>query len=62
MEHGHRRRVREQFDGIAGDLRIEVLDIPDDHEFMDPELVSLIKERVEPWIEDGSGGDTGARR
>ena len=51
MEPKHKRRVREQFSGIADDVRIEVLDIPDDYEFMDPELVGLIKQRVEPWIE-----------
>jgi predicted protein tyrosine phosphatase len=51
MEPEHKRRVREEFSGIADDLRIEVLDIPDDYEFMDPELVSLIRERTEPWIE-----------
>lgn len=51
MEPDHKRRVRERFSGIADDLRIEVLDIPDDYEFMDPELVSLVRERTEPWIE-----------
>lgn len=56
MEPEHKRRVREQFSDIADDLRIEVLDIPDDYEFMDPELVSLIRERTEPWIERESDG------
>ena len=51
MEPEHKRRVRQQFPAIAPDLRIEVLDIPDDYPFMDPDLVSLIRERVEPWIE-----------
>ena len=58
MEPEHKRRVREQFSGSAGDMRIEVLDIPDDYDFMHPELVSLIRERTEPWIEcesDGAG-------
>lgn len=58
MEQEHKRRVREQFPGIADDLRIGVLDIPDEYEFMDPELVSLIKERVEPWIESGADADS----
>lgn len=53
MEQEHKRRVRQEFPAIAGHLRIEVLDIPDDYEFMDPELVTLIRERVEPLIESG---------
>lgn len=50
MEHEHKRRLREQFPELAHELRVEVLDIPDDYEFMNPELVTLIRERVEPLI------------
>jgi len=50
MEHEHKRRLREQFPELVHDLRIEVLDIPDDYEFMNPELVTLIRERVEPLL------------
>ena len=50
MEHGHKRRVREQFPAAADGLRIGVLDIPDDYRFMDAELIALIRDRVEPWI------------
>jgi predicted protein tyrosine phosphatase len=50
MEHGHKNRLREQFPDLVRDLRIEVLDIPDDYEFMNPELVALIRERVESLL------------
>jgi predicted protein tyrosine phosphatase len=50
MEHEHKRRLRDQFPDIVHDLRIEVLDILDDYPFMDPELVALIRERVEPLL------------
>ena len=50
MEHEHKRRVCDVFPEIANALRVEVLDIADEHEFMDPELVMLIRERVEPLI------------
>ncbi|MCF7785747.1 MAG: phosphotyrosine protein phosphatase [Prosthecobacter sp.] len=50
MEHAHKRRLTEQFPEVVRELRIEVLDIPDDYEFMNPELVSLIRERVEPLL------------
>ncbi len=62
MEHDHKRRLRERFPSIAGGMRIEVLDIPDEYGFMHPELVALISERVGPLIEacgpssrDGTG-------
>ena len=50
MEHKHKQRLREQFPEFVRELRIEVLDIPDDYEFMNPELVALIRERVEPLL------------
>lgn len=51
MEHEHKQRLREMFPEIVRDLRIEVLDIPDDYPFMDEELMRLIRERVEPLLE-----------
>jgi predicted protein tyrosine phosphatase len=50
MEHEHKQRLREQFPELVRELRIEVLDIPDDYEFMDPELVVMVRERVEPLL------------
>ena len=50
MEHAHKQRLREQFPELVRELRIEVLDIPDDYEFMNPELVAMIRERVEPLL------------
>ena len=51
MEHAHKQRLREQFPDVIHDLRIDVLDIPDEHPFMDPELVALIRERVESLLD-----------
>jgi len=50
MEHEHKQQLREQFPDLFHDLRVEVLDIPDDYAFMDPELMALIRERVEPLL------------
>ncbi|MBX7210226.1 MAG: phosphotyrosine protein phosphatase [Verrucomicrobiaceae bacterium] len=47
MEHEHKQRLLAEFSEAAGVVRIEVLDIPDEYGFMDPELVELIRERVE---------------
>lgn len=52
MEHKHKQRLRGQFPSLQHALRIEVLDIPDDYEFMSPTLVTLIRERVEPLLEN----------
>lgn len=57
MEREHKQRLREAFPSVFGDLRIEVLDIPDDYQFMDPVLVQEIFNRVEPLIEFESLGE-----
>ena len=50
MEHEHKRRLYEQFPDLMDEVRTEVLDIPDDYPFMDPELIELIHQRVEPLL------------
>ncbi len=50
MEHSHKQRLREQFPELIHELRIEVLDISDDYAFMNADLVTLIRERVEPLL------------
>lgn len=50
MEHSHKQRLCEKFPAVAAEIRIEVLDIGDDHGFMDPELIELIRSRVEPFL------------
>ena len=52
MEREHRQRLRSQFSVAVQGVRIEVLDVPDDFEFMDPELIVLLKSRVEPLLKE----------
>jgi predicted protein tyrosine phosphatase len=51
MEQRHRsaikRRFREQFGGTP----VIVLGIPDEYEFMQPELIALLKERVPQFLD-----------
>ncbi|MDA1178434.1 MAG: protein tyrosine phosphatase [Planctomycetota bacterium] len=47
METKHRARILGQFREAVGDTPLHVLDIPDDYEFMNPELVDLLRDRVE---------------
>ena len=51
MEHSHASRLRESYRGPPTGTPIHVLDIPDHYRFMDPELVELLAERVEPLLE-----------
>ena len=46
MEHKHKDRLKEKFALELGRKKIHVLDIPDDFQFMDPDLVALIELRV----------------
>jgi len=51
MERAQKERLEEQFPAIFPELHVEVLDIPDDYTFMAPELVSLLRDRVEPLLQ-----------
>ena len=46
MEHEHKDHVKEKFRAELAHKKIHVLDIPDDFQFMDPDLVALIELRV----------------
>ena len=50
MEDKHRQRILADFPGEAKFKSMHVLDIPDDYQFMDAELVELIKSAVEPIV------------
>jgi predicted protein tyrosine phosphatase len=46
MERRHRDTIRRKFRGTLGSRPVIVLGIPDEYEYMQPELVALLKERV----------------
>ncbi len=48
MEKKHRERLQEKFPSMG--KTIIVLDIPDEYQYMDPELVEMIKHSVEPYL------------
>ena len=50
MEDKHRSRLRAQFRDEVRYKDVHVLDIPDDYRFMDPELIEIIRDKVEPLI------------
>jgi len=46
MEPVHRRKLSEIFQRHLRDKQVVCLDIPDDYDFMQPELVTLLRQRV----------------
>jgi predicted protein tyrosine phosphatase len=51
MEKRHRNIIQSKFIEVYQRKRIICLYIPDDFEFMDPELIVLLEERVTPYLE-----------
>ena len=50
MEKKHRRRLREKFAEVLANKTVICLRIPDDYQFMQPELVSLLQAAVTPHL------------
>ena len=50
MEKRQRNTIQSRFKEIYRRKRIVCLYIPDDFEFMDPELIVLLEERVTPYL------------
>ena len=52
MERQHRNSVTKTFREQLGGKQLFVLNIPDEFEYMQPELVSMLKHKLGPWIGD----------
>jgi protein-tyrosine phosphatase len=50
MERKHGARIKEAFADLEQLPRIESLEIPDDYEFMDEELIELIRNGTEDFL------------
>jgi len=50
MEKAHRNKLSKRFKSHLGKARVICLNIPDEFEFMQPELVTLLKARVTPHL------------
>ncbi len=46
MENKHRSRLMAEFGRVIADKPVHVLDIPDEYQYMDPELVDLLEASV----------------
>jgi predicted protein tyrosine phosphatase len=50
MEKAHRNKLTSKFKSAFKTKRLVVLDIPDDYEYMDPELVQILKAKVPRYV------------
>jgi predicted protein tyrosine phosphatase len=50
MEKRHRQKLSQQFKPWLKNKRVICLDIPDEYEYMQPELVELLKQKVLPLL------------
>ena len=50
MEKAHRDKLRAKFGAALKDKHLIVLDIPDNYDFMDPDLVALLKSKVPRFL------------
>ncbi|BAQ80677.1 phosphatase [Pseudomonas sp. St29] len=53
METRHREKLRKRFKALLNNQQIVCLNIPDDYDFMDPELIQLLRQKVPPFLPDG---------
>ncbi|MDT3739335.1 MAG: protein tyrosine phosphatase [Candidatus Kapabacteria bacterium] len=52
MEKRHKQRLIENFRILANDKQIIVLDIPDEYQYMDSELIEIIKTSVSTYLDN----------
>jgi predicted protein tyrosine phosphatase len=50
MENSHRSKLSKKFQPWLKHKRVICLDIPDEYEYMEPELVELLKKKVLPLL------------
>lgn len=50
MEKAHRTRLNRKFKSALAGKRVAVLNIPDEYDYMDPALISLLKVRCASYI------------
>ncbi len=50
MEKKHKERIEQRFAAVVDEKELIVLDIPDEYQFMDEELVDLIKLSVSQYL------------
>ena len=52
MERKHKERILQKFGSEIEDRPIIILDIPDEYQFMDPDLIVEIESKVKLYLEE----------
>ena len=50
MERRHRNLLNKRFRNFLKDKQVVVLGIPDEYDYMQPELVALLKRKMQRWL------------
>ncbi len=50
MEKDHKQKLSQKFKPYVKNKKIICLDIPDNYEYMQPELIALLKKKVLPFL------------
>ena len=50
MEKTHRSKLIKRFNSSLAKARVVCLDIPDEYDFMDPDLIQLLKSKVRKFL------------
>ena len=50
MEQKHKNRLVAEYRRLLEHKPLHVLDIPDDYQYMDPELITLLEQSTEPFL------------
>ena len=50
MEEKHKSRLKAQFTRLLNHKNVQVLDIPDEYQYMDTELVEIMKQAVGSYL------------
>jgi len=51
MEKKHVRRLKDKFGNLINEKKVVCLHIPDDYEYMDEDLIEILKSRVAEYID-----------
>lgn len=55
MEKTHRNKLQKKFRAYLKNQRVICLNIPDEYDYMEPALVSLLQARVTPYLKSIAG-------
>lgn len=50
MENSHKNRLNRKYKEHLAGKRVVVLNIPDDYDYMDSELIEILKDRCRPYL------------